>query len=151
MGLLPGPDMNPQCFGRALPTTERHFCPLRTLAPIKYLSSDCTTIWYIHKRCSFACSFTSFSPLCDPINIRCITAKNAQFLSYFHCNLLKIDQIAKWRIGGETACKTASFMYISYFDLIRTEILNWSQSSELANLWNWPKYRGFSAVRFLMW
>jgi len=51
------------------------FGKLRTLAAIKYSSSDRITIWYIRKRCSFACSFTTCSPLCDPINIRWVAVK----------------------------------------------------------------------------
>jgi len=38
------------------------------------------------------------------------------------------------------------YMYISYCDLIRTLILDWSQSSEFAKLWKWPKNCGFSVV-----
>ena len=117
------------------------FRQLRTLTPINYLSADRITIWYIHERCSSACSFTACSPLCNPINIRWVRAKQDQFSALFHSNSTNIDWIANWRAGGERACKTASFTYISYCDMIRTQILNWSQSSEfgkmgLCCMWN---------------
>jgi len=54
-----------------------------------------------------------------------------------------------WRIEAERACRTASFTYISCCDTIRTQILNWSESSELAKLWNQPKNCVFGAVQFL--
>jgi len=103
-----------------------HFRKLRTLAPIKYLSCDRITIWYIHKRCSFRCSFTSYSPICNPITIRCVALKNAKFPALFHSNSTNSERIANWRKGGERACKTASFTYISYCDTIATQIPNWS-------------------------
>ena len=111
-----------------------HCRKLTTLAPIKYLSSDRITIWYIRKRCSFWCSFTTHSPICDPITIHCVTLKNAQFLAQFHSNSTNSDLITNWRMGGERASRTASFTYISYCDTIRTQILNWSQSSEFAKM-----------------
>jgi len=110
------------------------FCQLGTLAPIKYMSSDHITIWYICGWCRFACSFSSYSPLCNPINIHCITAKHVQFSALIHSNSSNIDRIAKWRIGSGWACKTASFTYISDCDTIRTQILNWSQSSDYAKM-----------------
>jgi len=82
------------------------------LAPIKYLSSDRITIWYIHKRCSLACSFTSYCPLWDLINICWVAVKLHQKLGDFGSDTTNIDQIAMWRIGGEWSCKTASFRYI---------------------------------------
>ena len=148
MGLLPGPDINPRFFGRVLPTLEPHFRKLQTLAPIQDLRSDRIIIWFIPNRCSYACSFTSYSAVCYPINLRHVTAKNAQFWAVFHSTATNSDWIAKWRIGGERACNTASFTYISYCDMIRTQIPNWSKSWELANLWNRPKNHGFGAVRF---
>jgi len=54
-----------------------HFRKLRTLAPIKYLSCNRITIWYIRKGCSFINSFTTRSPNCDPITIRGVASKNA--------------------------------------------------------------------------
>ena len=137
---------NTTVFGWVLHTAEPHFRELRTLGPIKYLSCDWITIWYIHIRCSFAYSFTSDSPLCDPISIHRVTGKNAQLLALFHHNSTNIDQIAKWRLGGERACKTASITYIWYCDTIRTQIHNRSQISEFAKRWNRPNNRGFSAV-----
>jgi len=110
------------------------FGKLRTLAPIKYLSSDRITIWYIRKRCSFACSFTSCSPLCDPINIHWVAVKSHRKLGVFGSDATNIDWITKWRLGGVRACKTASFTYISYCDTIRTQILNWSQSAEFTKM-----------------
>jgi len=46
-----------------------HFSKLWTLARIMYLSSDHIKIWYMGKRCSFRWSFTSDSPIRDPITI----------------------------------------------------------------------------------
>jgi len=107
---------------------------LRDSAPIKYFSSDHITIWYICKRYSSACSFTPFSPICDQINIRWVTPKNEQFAVWFHSNSTNINRIANWSKAGERACRTASCMYISYCGTIRTEILNWSQSSEFKKM-----------------
>jgi len=143
------PHLQPQFFGRVLPTAERHLRQLRTFAPIKYWSSDRITLWYICKRCSFECTFTPFSPICDPIKIHPVTVKESQKLGIFHSDSMNIHRIANWRNGGETACTTASFMYISYCDTIRSQILHWSQSSKLAKLWNQLKNHGFGAVRFL--
>jgi len=106
----------------------------RTFAPVKYLSSDRLTIWYIHNRCSFACSFTTSPRSCDLINIRWVTSKNAHILALYHCDSNNIDLIANWRIGGEWVCKRASFTYILYCDTIRTRILNQSQRSEFAKM-----------------
>jgi hypothetical protein len=64
---------------------------LRTLAPIKYLSCDRITIWYIRKRCSFRCSFTSCSPIGDPITIRGVASKKVYFWALFHCNSTNSD------------------------------------------------------------
>jgi len=122
-GTLPWPDINPWFFGRVYPASESHFRELRTLAAINHLSCDHITIWYICRSCSFGWSFTSHSLICDQITI--------------------------WRIWGERLSKTASFMYISYCDMITTQRLNWSQSSEWAKKWNWPKCSGFSAVQYL--
>jgi len=52
----------------------------------------------------------------------------------FVADAINSDQIANWRMGGESASKTASFRYISYSDTITTQILNWSQSSEFAKM-----------------
>jgi len=79
----------------------------RTLASIKYLSCDHITILYIRKRCSFTCSFTSHSPICDPITICWVALKNGFFLALFHSNSTNSNRIAYWRMGGERACKTA--------------------------------------------
>jgi len=110
------------------------FHRLRTLAPIDYLSSDRITTWSICTGCSFACSFTTYSPLCNPINIHCITVNNVGFSAVYHSDSTNIDCIAMWRIGGKWACKTASITYISRCETIITQILNSSQSSEFAKL-----------------
>jgi len=147
-GLLPGPDRTLRFFGRVLQEAEPHFCELSTLAPIKYLSYDHITIWYIRKWCCFACSSTSYPPLCDPINIRWVAVKWRRKLSVFRCDPTNIDWITNLRTGGGRACNTTSLTHISYCDTIRTQILNWSKSSELAKLRNQPKNRGFVAVLF---
>ena len=117
-----------------------HFHRLRTLAPIKYLSCDCITIWSICKRCRFSCSFTSHSPICDPITIHWVASKNAQFSALLHSNSTSSNWIANWRMGGERASITASCTYISYCDTMTTQILNWSESSEF------PKMRLCSVI-----
>ena len=58
------------------------------------------------------------------------------------------DRIANWRKGGERASKTASFTYRLYCDTISTQIVNWSQRSDFAKMWNHPKNRGFRTVQF---
>jgi len=145
----PEPHLNPPFLGLVSHSSEPHFRKLRTLDPMKNLSSYCITIRYIRKRCTFACSFTSCSPICDPINIGWVTAKHAQFSAWFHTDSTNIDEIANWRIRGERALQTALFTYISYYNTMWTQILNWSQSSELAKLLNWSKNQGFGPVRFL--
>jgi len=124
--LLPGPDINPQLFGQVLPTAEPHFRKHITWAPIKYFSSDCITIWYIRKRCTFACCFTFFCPICALIDIGWVAVQWCRKLFVFHSDSTNIDQISNQRTGGEGACKSASVMYISYCDTIRTQILNCS-------------------------
>jgi len=151
MGLLLGPDINPRSLARVLHAAEPYFHKLRTLAPIKHFSSDRITIWYIHKRCSFECSFTSNSPHGDPINICCTTAKHTQFLALFHSNSLNMDQITKWRIEVESGWKSASSTYISYCRTIWTQILHWSQSFQFATLWNPAKNYAVSGVKFFDW
>jgi len=56
-----------------------HLHWFRTLAPIKYMSSDRITILYIHKLYRVGCSFTSCYPLCHPINIHSVIGKNTNF------------------------------------------------------------------------
>jgi len=111
------------------------FWQLWTLAPIKYLSFDCITIWYIWKRCGFACSFTSNFPLCDPINVRWVAGKYRRKLCAFCSDPTNIDWISKWRIEVKRVWKTASFTYISYCDMITTRILNWRHNPEFTKMW----------------
>ena len=56
-------------IGLALPPTTRHF-NTRSLAPIKYLSSDHIMTWSTCKLCSFMGSFTSRFQQCDWTNNR---------------------------------------------------------------------------------
>jgi len=107
-----------------------HVSELRTCAPIKYLSSDHITIWYIRTICSFGCSFSTHPPIGNPISNHWVTAKNTHFSVWIHSNSMHIDWIANWRTGGDRASQTSSFTYISYCDTIRTQIRNWNQSSE---------------------
>jgi len=125
---------NPKHTGPAVLWLVSPLRELRTSAQMKFLSSDHTAIWYICKRCSFEGSFISCSPICDPINSHWVTAKNAQFSALFHSNSTNIDWITHWKTGGERASKTASCTYISYCDTIRTQILNWRESSEFAEI-----------------
>jgi len=111
-----------------------HFRKLRSLAPIKFLSFDRITIWYIRKRSSFRCSFTTWSPIWDPITIRWVASTDAKFSALFDNNSMNSDRIANWRMGGERPSKTASFAYISYCDTITTQILNWGQNTEFAKM-----------------
>jgi len=129
VGLLPGLEINPRCFGQVLHTAGPHYCGLKMLTPIKYLSSDYITIWYIHKRCTSTWSFTSYAPIWDPIKIRWVADESCLKFGVFHSNSTNIDWITNWSIGGERACTSASFLYISYCDPLRTQILNSSQIS----------------------
>ena len=119
-GLLTRPDVNLWFFGWVYHTAEPHFWELRSLASIMYLSFDPIRIWYIHKRCSFGCSFVSHSVICDLINIGWVTLKNIQFMALCHSNPTNSDRIAHWIMGGERSYKTASFAYILYCYTIRT-------------------------------
>jgi len=124
------------------------FRQLRTLASTKYLSSDRITIWYLRKRCSFGCSLTSYSLFCDPINICWVTAKDAQVTPLFHSNSTNIDWISKWRIGGERACKTASF---TIYHIVIWSELKYVIGAKVLSSGKWgsavcrtcPKNRGF--------
>jgi len=111
-----------------------HFHHLRAWAPIKYLCCVRTTIWYIHKWCSFRCSSISYSPICDTIIVCWVISKIAQFCALFHSNSMNSDPIAHWTMGGGRASKTASFTYIWYCDTITTQMLNCSQSSEFGKM-----------------
>ena len=145
-GLLTGRDLILRLFSRVVHTEEPHFCELRTLAPIHDWSSDRITIWSIRIRCISACSVTAHSPDCDPNKIRGVTTKIAQISSLFCSHSPIIHQIAKWRIAGIGACKSESCIYISYCDTIRTQLLKWSQSSEMQKMSNQPKNHGFGGV-----
>jgi len=111
-----------------------HFRKLRTLAPTQYLGSDLITIWYIRNRCSFRCSFTCQSLICDSITIRWVAVKSRWKLGVFPSDSTNIDRIANWRTGGERVSITAFIIHISYFHTITTQILNWSKSSEFAKM-----------------
>ena len=50
----------------------------------------------------------------------------------FDSNTTNIDQIANLKAGGGRAAKTAQSAYTSCRDTIRTQILNWSETSGLA-------------------
>jgi len=54
---------------------EHHFCEMRSLASINYLSCDRVTIWYIRNRRSNRCSVTSHLPGCGPITIGWVAVK----------------------------------------------------------------------------
>ena len=88
----------------------------------------------IRKLCRFGCSFTSRSPICDPINIGWVKAKIVQYWALFHSDSRNINRIAQCWTGGERASKTAQFTHISYCDTIRTQICNWSPSTEVTNM-----------------
>jgi len=60
---------------------------------------------------------------------------------------MNCDWNADRSMRGERASKTACFTYISYCDLITTQIIHWSKILEFAKRWNWPKNSRFSAVR----
>ena len=55
-------------------------------------------------------------------------------LGVFQIDSAIIDRIANRRKGGKRASNTASFTHISHCDTIETQILNWRQSSEFANM-----------------
>ena len=109
----------------------------RTLTSTKYLCSHRITIWYICQSCSSPCSFTSCSPICNPISIRWVSAKNTQCSALCHCDSTNIDLITNGRPDAQRAWNTGSFTHISYCDGIRTQLLNQSQSSEFAKMGLW--------------
>jgi hypothetical protein len=65
----------------------------------------------------------------------------------FRSDATNIDWIANWRAAHRRAFIAASFQYISCCGMIRTQILNCSESAECAKLWNGSKNRGVGAVR----
>jgi len=69
---------------------------------------------------------------------------NAQLSMLFHSDSTNIARIANWRPGGERALTTACFTYRTFFDPIRTQILNWRNSF---GRWNRPKTGVSGAVR----
>jgi len=143
----PEPHLKLQLFGRQWHMAECHIHELRTMSRVKYVSSDYIAIWYIRTISSFRCSFTSCSPICYPINLSSVAVKWWWQLGVFHSDSLNINRIANWTTGGAKASKTVSFAYISYCDTIRTQILNWSQSSQISKQYNWSKNCALSGVR----
>jgi len=121
-GFKPEPHAKLQFSGRVVHTAEPHSCELRPLAPIMDLSSDHITIWYIQQVCSFRCSFTFYSWICDSVYIPRVTVKNDQVLAYCHSYCMSINWGANWKSKSESALKTADITYISY--LIRSELKN---------------------------
>ena len=66
---------------------------------------------------------------CDQYLLSC-DRKPANFapkLPIFHCHSLNVGRIANLKAGGERAPKTAQSTYWSCYNMIRTQILNWSQ------------------------
>jgi len=59
---------------------------------------------------------------------------NAQFSVSLHSSLMNIDRITICRMGGQSTFYTAWFTYITHCDMIRTEILHWSQNSEFVKI-----------------
>ena len=91
-------------------------------------------------------TFISISSICNPINNCWVTLKNGQFLAWFHSNATNSAWIPNWRMGVDRVSKRASCTYISYCDMIRTHMPNWSQSSGFAKISNEPRIRGFDVV-----
>jgi len=110
------------------------FCKLSTLALINYLSSNRITIWYTCTSCSFARSVTSCSPICNLINICWVTANKPPILRVISKKLSQYWLDRKLETTGETTCRIASFTFISYCDMIRTQILNSSHRTGFAKL-----------------
>ena len=63
------------------------------------------------------------------ITIRWVAGKQHRKLGVFWSDTTNSDYIANWRMAGERASKTAPFTYISYCDMITTQILNWAPKS----------------------
>jgi hypothetical protein len=141
-GLVP----NWNCFNRLYPINSPkrtdhavfwavpHCRKLWSSIEIKYLSCGRITIWYIRKRCSFRCAFTSNCPIRDPMTICWVALKITSFLALFHSNSMNCGRIANWRMGGERSSKTAYCTDKLYCDMISTQIPNWIQSTEFAKL-----------------
>jgi len=81
--------------GLVLPPKTRHF-KFTILAPIKYLSSDCTMTWSVRTLSSFGRSLTSHCQICDQTNIRWVAIKNLQILLKIWCYFAGIQRILTW-------------------------------------------------------
>ena len=81
--------------GPVLPPKTRHF-KFTILAPIKYLSSDCTMTWSVRTLCSFSHSFTSRCQICNWTNIRWVAIEKPQISRKIWCYFTVIQQILVW-------------------------------------------------------
>jgi len=66
-------------IGLVLPPKTRHF-HIKSVAPIKYLSSDRIMTQSTRKLCSYMRSFTSRFQICDTTNIHWVTTENQRIL-----------------------------------------------------------------------
>lgn len=98
----------------------QHFQKMGILTPFQYLSSHCIWIRYTPIWISLSCSFTSNSPLCDPMTVGWVAVTSRCQLGVFGTHSSNLVQIANCRPGGETASKAGSFTYISPCDTIKT-------------------------------
>jgi len=111
-----------------------HLRTLRTLPLIKCLSSDCITKCSICKICSFGCSFTYWSPITNERNIVWATVQQLRKLGVFCSNKTNIDGIKHCRTADGREFKASEFRYMWYSNIIRTQIHDWSQSSEFPEM-----------------
>ena len=79
-------------IGPVSPPTTRHF-NLTTLAPIKYLCSDCIMTWSIHGLCSIGRSSSSCCQICDPSNILRVAIENPRISHQIWCYFTAIQRI----------------------------------------------------------
>jgi len=85
-------------IGLVLPPKTCHF-NITSLAPIKYLSSDCIVTWSIRKLCSFMRSFTSRFQICDLTNICWVAIENPRFSHHIWTYFTAIQRIlVGWQI-----------------------------------------------------
>jgi hypothetical protein len=123
-------------IGPVLPPKTEHF-NLRTLAPIKYLSSDSIVTRSICRLCRINRSCTSRFHICNPTNIRLVATKTHQFrlkLCGFRRHSTTIGWIGNLNVGGQRVVHFVQSTYWSCHDTITTQILNYSPSCRNHNM-----------------
>jgi len=112
-------------------TSKHGLCKPRCFAPIRYLSSDRIMTWCICRLCRLGCSITSRCQNWLPTNVCWVSVENPRLsviiYAYSKATETNISPISILKVWGEVSAYTAQSTYTSCYDLIRTQILNWSQ------------------------